>query len=200
MIAGRADAAAVPDSLVGVPLQIEALQGWYGRPVHREEAAMPIRAIDHIDLAVADVERSLEFYLRVLGPLGVEELLRYPSYRGSEEIVYLRIGDSGQVIGLRPADGGEHRYYEIGLEHLALSVDSRDEVDEAYRRCLEAGARIHFPPEEDRDVPGYVELFFFDPDGLRIEIVHQDLEVLAQAGEETVADQELSRFTQVQPR
>jgi catechol 2,3-dioxygenase-like lactoylglutathione lyase family enzyme len=121
---------------------------------------MPIRAIDHIDLAVADVERSLQFYLRVLGPLGVEELMRYPSYRGTEEIVYLRVGNSGQVIGLRQADGGEHRYYDVGLEHLALSVDSREEVDEAYRRCLEAGARIHFPPEEDRDIPGYVELFF----------------------------------------
>ena len=158
---------------------------------------MPIRAIDHIDLAVADVERSLDFYLRVLGPLGVEELSRYPSYRGTEEIVYLRIGDSGQVIGLRQADGGEHRYYEVGLEHLALSVDSRAEVDEAYRRCLEAGARIHFAPEEDRDIPGYVEMFFFDPDRFRIEIVHQDLQALAEAGDQgrsVTASQELSRF------
>jgi catechol 2,3-dioxygenase-like lactoylglutathione lyase family enzyme len=83
---------------------------------------MPIRAIDHIDLAVADVERSLQFYLQVLGPLGVEELYRYPSYRGTEEIVYLRIGDTGQAIGLRRADGGEYRYYDVGLEHLALSA------------------------------------------------------------------------------
>jgi catechol 2,3-dioxygenase-like lactoylglutathione lyase family enzyme len=134
---------------------------------------MPIRAIDHIDLAVADVERSLDFYLRVLGPLGVEEAYRYPSYRGSEEIVYLKVGDTGQVIGLRQADGGEHRYYEVGLEHLALSVDTREEVDDAYRRCVAAGVRIHFPPEQDRDIPGYYELFFFDPDGLRIELVYQ---------------------------
>jgi catechol 2,3-dioxygenase-like lactoylglutathione lyase family enzyme len=134
---------------------------------------MPIRAIDHIDLAVADVQRSVAFYLQVLGPLGVEELGRFQSYRGTEEIVYLRIGDTGQAIGLRKADGGEHRYYDVGLEHLALCVDTREEVDEAHRRCLEAGARVHFPPEEDRDFPGYVELFFFDPDGFRIEIVHQ---------------------------
>jgi hypothetical protein len=33
--------------------------------------------------------------------------------------------------------------------------------------------RIHFPPEQDRDIPGYYELFFFDPDGLRIELVYQ---------------------------
>jgi catechol 2,3-dioxygenase-like lactoylglutathione lyase family enzyme len=155
---------------------------------------MPIRAIDHIDLAVADVERSREFYLRVRGPLGVEEAFRYQSYRGTEEIVYLRVGDSGQVIGLRRADGGEHRYYEVGLEHLALSVDSREEVEEAYQRCVEAGVRIHFPPEEDRDIPGYLELFFFDPDGFRIEIVHQDLEVLARESDEAVAPVELSRF------
>lgn len=159
---------------------------------------MPIRAIDHIDLAVADVERSREFYLRVLGPLGVEEAFRYESYRGSEEIVYLHVGDSGQAIGLRPADGGEHRYYQVGLEHLALSVDSRDEVEATYQRCLEAGARIHFPPEEDRDIPGYLEFFFFDPDGLRIEIVHQDLERLAQEGTEAIAAQELARFTPAQ--
>ncbi|MFN8175079.1 MAG: VOC family protein [Solirubrobacteraceae bacterium] len=134
---------------------------------------MPIRAIDHVDLAVADVERSLEFYLRVLGPLGMEEAFRYPSYRGTEEIVYLSAGDGGQVIGLRRADGGAHRYHDVGLEHLAFSVDTRAEVDATYRRCLEAGARIDFPPEEDRDIPGYWELFFFDPDGFRIEIVHQ---------------------------
>src|SRR6185437_14952519 len=111
-------------------------------------------------------------------------------------------GDSGQVIGLRPADGGEHRYYGVGLEHLALSVDSREEVDDVYRRCLDAGARIHFPPAEDRDIPGYVELFFFDPDGFRIEIVHQDLEALAQAGEESkqaIAPQELPRFAGRRP-
>jgi catechol 2,3-dioxygenase-like lactoylglutathione lyase family enzyme len=161
---------------------------------------MPIKAIDHIDLAVADVERSLEFYLRVLGPLGLREGFRYPSYRGSEEIVYLLVGDSEQAIGLRRSDGGEHRYYDVGIEHLALSVSSREEVDEAYERCLEAGARIHFPPEEDRDIPGYYELFFFDPDGFRIEIVHQDLEVLARQGAEDVAAQELGRFADAPAR
>jgi catechol 2,3-dioxygenase-like lactoylglutathione lyase family enzyme len=158
---------------------------------------VPLRAIDHIDLAVSDLARSLEFYLRVLGPLGLEEAFRYKSYRGSEDIVYLRVGDTGQVIGLREADGGEHRYYQVGLEHLALSVDSREEVDAAYRRCLEAGARIHFAPEEDRDIPGYYELFFFDPDGFRIELVHQNLDALAHEGSEAVSAQELSRWTQL---
>ena len=131
---------------------------------------MPVRGIHHVDLAVADVERSLAFYLALLGPLGVVEDARYPSYRGTEEVVYLRIGP--QLLGLRPADGGEHRYHEVGLEHLAVTVDTRDELDHAYERCVALGAHVHFPPQEDRDVPGYWAFFVFDPDGFRIEVVH----------------------------
>jgi uncharacterized glyoxalase superfamily protein PhnB len=37
---------------------------------------------------------------------------------------------------------------------IAFYVDSREEVDAAYQRCLEIGAQIHFPPEEDRDIEG----------------------------------------------
>ncbi len=131
---------------------------------------MPLKAIDHIDLAVADVDRSLAFYLALLGPIGAEEAFRFPTYRGTEEVVYLRVG--GQFLGFRKADGGEHRYYDVGIEHLAFTVDTREEVDDAHARCLALGARIHFPPEEDRDIPGYWELFVFDPDGIRIEIAY----------------------------
>jgi glyoxylase I family protein len=126
--------------------------------------------IHHVDLTVSDVERSLAFYLAVLGPAGLREWQRFPSYRGTEEIVYLALGDTEQALGLRPADGGEHHYYDVGLEHLAFYVDTREEVDAAYQRCLDIGARVHFPPEEDRDLEGFYEPFVFDPDGIRIEV------------------------------
>lgn len=131
---------------------------------------MPITGLHHVDLAVSDLQRSLDFYLAVLGPLGAEEAWRYKTYRGSEEVVYLRLGS--QALGLRPADEGAYRYYGVGIEHFAVFVDTREEVDEAYRRCLELGAEIHFPPQEDRDEPGYWAVFVFDPDGIRLEIAH----------------------------
>jgi catechol 2,3-dioxygenase-like lactoylglutathione lyase family enzyme len=129
---------------------------------------MPARGIQHVDLCVRDVGRSLAFYLGILGPLGLEEDLRVPSYRGTEEVVYLRFGE--QNLGLRPADGGEHAYYDAGIEHLAFEVERRVEVDEAFERCLQVGARIHYPPEEDRDLDDYYAFFVFDPDGFRIEV------------------------------
>jgi glyoxylase I family protein len=126
------------------------------------------RGIHHIDLAVSDVEQSIAFYLELLGPLGWTETDRYPTYRGSEEVVYL--GNGGPAFGIRPADGGAHQYYGVGVEHLAIEVDRNDEVDDAYARCLARGAKVHFPPEEDRDEPGYYAFFVFDPDGIRIEV------------------------------
>jgi catechol 2,3-dioxygenase-like lactoylglutathione lyase family enzyme len=108
-------------------------------------ASVPARGIQHVDLAVGDVERSLAFYLSVLGPLGLRERYRERTYRKTEEVVYLEYGVQG--LGLRPADGGVYRYHEVGIEHLAFEVDDADEVDEAYRRCVSAGRRIQSPPE-----------------------------------------------------
>jgi catechol 2,3-dioxygenase-like lactoylglutathione lyase family enzyme len=129
---------------------------------------MPARGINHVDLTVGDIDRSIDFYQRLLGPLGFTEFDRYPSYRGTEEVVYFRFGE--QYLGLRPADGGEHRYYDVGIEHLAFFVDTRAEVDEAYQRAVEIGATVHHPPELDRDIDDYYGLFVFDPDGMRVEV------------------------------
>ena len=89
-----------------------------------------------------------------------------------------------------PTDTGSggftHKFFRVAR--------SREEVDDTYRRCVEAGARVHFSPEDDRDIPGYYELFFFDPDGFRIELVHQDLDVLAREAGEAVAAQEGARW------
>lgn len=131
---------------------------------------MPAKGIHHVDLAVGDVDRSLRFYLALLGPVGWVEEVRYPTYRGTEEVVYLKDPATGSMLGLRAADGGAHDYYGVGIEHLAFEVDSRDEVDAAYERCAAHDMQVHFPPQEDRDVEGYYALFVFDPDGMRIEV------------------------------
>ena len=76
---------------------------------------MPARGIQHVDLAVRDVEQSLAFYRGVLGPLGLQEKFRNLTYRNTEEVIYLEYGVQG--LGLRPADGGVYRHYDVGIEH-----------------------------------------------------------------------------------
>jgi glyoxylase I family protein len=129
---------------------------------------MPARGIQHIDLCVSDVALSLAFYTELLAPLGLEEDIREQTYRGTEEVVYLKFGE--QDLGLRPADGGEHRYYDVGIEHIAFEVDTRDEVGAAFERAKALGAEIHFPPEEAGDLEDYYAFFAFDPDGIRVEV------------------------------
>ena len=68
-------------------------------------------------------------------------------------------------VGLRPADGGTHRYDNVGIEHFAVEVDRQEEVDETHARCLASRASVHFPPEEDRDLPGYYALSYSTPMG-----------------------------------
>jgi catechol 2,3-dioxygenase-like lactoylglutathione lyase family enzyme len=129
---------------------------------------VPAPAIQHVDLCVSDVDRSRAFYLELLGPTGLVEDVVFRSYRGTENIAYLRIGE--QNLGLRPADGGTHSYYGVGLEHLAFEVERREQVDEAYERAVALGTEVHFPPEVDADLDDYYSFFVFDPDGLRIEV------------------------------
>jgi catechol 2,3-dioxygenase-like lactoylglutathione lyase family enzyme len=131
---------------------------------------VPARGIQHVDLAVGEVERSLAFYYGVLGPLGLKERFRKLTYRQTEEVVYLEYGVQG--LGLRPADGGAYRYHEVGIEHLGFEVDDRAEVDEAYKRCVSAGGKIQSPPEQHYVDDGwdYYAFFAFDPDGIRVEV------------------------------
>lgn len=131
---------------------------------------MPIRGLQHIDIAASDVETSIAFYLALLGQLGVVERFRMRTYRGTEDVVYLEIG--GQGFGLRAADAGEYRHYHPGIEHIAFEVDRHGEVDEAYERCVALGARIESPPEQHyvSDGEDYYAFFAFDPDGIRIEV------------------------------
>ena len=133
-------------------------------------------AIDHLDLVVTSLERSLAFYRGLLEPLGYVRLSEIEGERG-ERVVYLgRIGEMGSV-SLREAQSGAHAVpydrYAIGLHHLAFSASSRSVVDERAQWLRDAGAQIESGPQEYGYTPGYYAVFLYDPDGIKLEIVHR---------------------------
>jgi glyoxylase I family protein len=133
---------------------------------------MPL--VDHVDLVVSSIQRSLPFYRGLLGPLGWVVVVQQEGERG-EPIHYLGGPDWAGSLGLRERQSGEAPpdRYAVGLHHVALGAPSRKAVDEAARWLRDRGAEIEGGPGERHYTPGYYAVFFYDPDGIKLEIVHR---------------------------
>jgi catechol 2,3-dioxygenase-like lactoylglutathione lyase family enzyme len=128
--------------------------------------------VHHVDLVVSSIERSLPFYRDLLAPLGFHRIGEVEGERG-ETIWYL--SGPGTSIGLREAQAERDRpydRYEVGLHHLALEASSRGAVNERATWLSSQGAEIESGPQEYGYLPGYYAVFFYDPDGIKLEIVH----------------------------
>jgi glyoxylase I family protein len=133
---------------------------------------MRTSGVHHVDLVVSSIERSLTFYRELLAPLGFHRIGEVEGERG-ETIWYL--SGPGSSIGLREAQSEREQpldRYEVGLHHLALEASSRAAVDERAAWLRSRGAEIESGPEEYGYSPGYYAVFFSDPDGIKLEIVH----------------------------
>jgi glyoxylase I family protein len=103
--------------------------------------------LGHADLVCRDLDRSLEFYAHVFGPLGLTEPFLVEGERG-EQIHYLRFPVPGSgSLGLRQAqEQQDFLLYGPGLHHLAFAVESRDDVDAVHERVVEAGGDVLHAP------------------------------------------------------
>ena len=117
---------------------------------------VPVSTLNHIGLTVTDLERSLDFYQRVLGlssvtPVGGEA---NPTSR-------LRIGSGPQFISFRQGDTPSINHYCLGMEGFdAGRVDDRLATLGVEAQVQEN--RGMDPPPED--------LTFPDPDGILVQI------------------------------
>jgi catechol 2,3-dioxygenase-like lactoylglutathione lyase family enzyme len=122
--------------------------------------------IDHIGLAVSNMERAKAFYLNALEPLGIGVIMEVSAEEtggdahagfGKDNKAFFWIGG-----GAKPKGG----------THVAFTAHTRAEVDAFYHAALAAGGR-------DNGAPGlrpyyhahYYGAFVFDPDGNNIEAV-----------------------------
>jgi catechol 2,3-dioxygenase-like lactoylglutathione lyase family enzyme len=129
--------------------------------------------VDHLDLVVSSLERSLPFYRELLRPLGWRWVHEVEGERG-ETIHYLFRRDGRGSIGLRerlseaelPLDR-----YAVGLHHLAIDAGSRRAVNRAARWARGRDAEIESASQEYAYQPGYYAVFLYDPDGIKIEIM-----------------------------
>ena len=136
-----------------------------------------LEAIDHLDLVVTDLDGSLRFYVELLRPLGYVRTAEIEGEQGERVIYVGRPGGWGSV-SVREAKGRrEYDRYDVGIHHIAFSAARRSVVDERAEWLRANGHEIESGPEEhDEYMPGYYAVFFYDPDGIKLEIVHRPRE------------------------
>ena len=122
--------------------------------------------LGHLSLGVRDLERATRFYDRVLEPLG------YPRVWTSERGIGYADKDGGEKLTLffRPDDA---RPPGPGF-HLAFDAPTEAAVDAFYRAALDTGGRDAGPPGlRPHYGASYYAAFVIDPDGYKLEAVHQ---------------------------
>jgi glyoxylase I family protein len=128
--------------------------------------------VHHIALVVSSIERSLSFYRDLLGPLGWHGLVEVEGERG--ETIFLLTGP-GTAIALREAQTrrfGQYDRYAVGMHHLCFEAFSHADIDERADWLRSIGAELESEPREYGYAPGYYAVYFYDPDGLKLEIAH----------------------------
>jgi catechol 2,3-dioxygenase-like lactoylglutathione lyase family enzyme len=131
---------------------------------------LDVLGFDHLDLTVNDISRSLPFYEKVLGELGFR---RVPE-SGSDSVVF---ANGLTSLALRPPSperrGERFDRYRVGLHHLALRAARRDDVDRFHAWLVGEGLPVLDPPAEYPEYgKDYYAVFFADPDGMKLELVH----------------------------
>lgn len=125
---------------------------------------MNLEGLDHIALAVNDVEESLKWYVEVLG------LER--QHEGSWDGIPIFVGKGKTGIALFPVPKKEASSGKSNpgrVLHFALRAD-RGNFDRAQRELKRRGIAFHF---EDHGIAH--SIYFSDPDGHKLEITTYEL-------------------------
>jgi catechol 2,3-dioxygenase-like lactoylglutathione lyase family enzyme len=122
--------------------------------------------LGHLSFGVGDLDRAARFYDAALAPLG-----------------YVRVWSSAKGVGYGSPGGGdklalfarpgEARAPGPGF-HLAIDAPARSAVDAFYAAALaHGGVDAGAPGPRAHYSPTYYAAFVIDPDGYKLEAVHQ---------------------------
>ena len=115
--------------------------------------------IDHIGIAVSDLDKSIAFYTKALAPLGYTLVKKYEGFAAGFGIA----GKPDFWIGK-----GEPK----NAIHVALRAGGRAQVRAFYEAAMAAGGKDNGPPGvREHYHANYYGAFVIDPDGHNVEAV-----------------------------
>ena len=122
-----------------------------------------VRRLGHVVIMVSDLERSMKFYVEMLG-FKVSDV--YPEEMQPGGFAFLRCGTDHHSIALVGAGPGGAKHQE--LHHIAFEVGTADEVFRVRDRLREFNVPITF--DGRRRAGCQIAVEFLDPDGHCLEI------------------------------
>ena len=114
--------------------------------------------LTHLNLEVADPDRSLDFYQALFG---VREY-----FRDDNSIQVLGPGEKDVIAFVKSGRAGK----EGGISHFGFRLTRPEDIDAAVAEAEKAGGRIKSKGEF---APGCPYLYVLDPDGYEIEIWYE---------------------------
>ncbi|HEY7494786.1 MAG TPA: VOC family protein [Candidatus Tectomicrobia bacterium] len=125
-----------------------------------------LKRLGHVLMRVADVERSKAFYSNVLGFEVVEQ---DPEHGG----VFMTLGEYGHTLDITPVEDPATAQTPVqnrlGVHHIAFQVDSYEALKDAYFTLQEQGVKV----DRAIDHVSQKSIYFYDPDGNRLEIYYE---------------------------
>jgi glyoxylase I family protein len=125
--------------------------------------------VSHIELTVRDAERSATWYERVLLMKRLDTKPDHGAPGVSARLAHVMNMPTGLTFGLiqhASGDDSEFSEFRVGLDHLALAAESRDELETWVRHLDECGV----PHSRISDTPEGSVLVFRDPDNIQLEL------------------------------
>ena len=128
---------------------------------------MRVGSLNHVVLTVNDLAKSRAFYDRLLPQLGHRLIFEEDDSFGFQS------ADGMKLLFAQAREHATFDRYHVGLHHLAFQAPDRAFVDAVHAKLVEWGATILDPPAAyPQYEKGYYAVFFLDPDGMKLEVVH----------------------------
>lgn len=126
------------------------------------------KGLNHLGLTVKNLSASVDFFVNTLGWKNVGGYPDYPSVFVTDGEIFLTLWQTKQANKVIAFD----RKNNVGLHHLALTVASREILDELYKRFQSVpDLVIEFAPELNGKGPT-IHMMIREPSGNRIEFAY----------------------------
>ena len=119
-----------------------------------------IERVAHVVIKVRSLEKSLDFYTRILGLKVMGKI--------EPSVVFLSTGRDHHELGIAElgTEAPDGTFYQVGMEHFAFKLRNETDLVEAYETLLRENVEIAYTVNH-----GVTKsVYFLDPDGNELEV------------------------------